>query len=427
MVKAQTVPHNLEAEKSVLGAVLIHRDAIVAIAPWLEADDFYQPAHRAIYAAMLACYTRQEPCDLVTVAAELEQRGRLDDVRGMAYLSALMDGVPTAVHVEYYARIVRATHERRQLIQAAGHIARLGYDSDGEDPVALRARAVQSLIALSDGRMFHAIDGQKAASDLLDELGRIGRGDYQMPRFGLRDLDELIMLRPGSMTIIAGRTSEGKTALGLTVARRNARAGMRVLYATTETRPVDLCRRLVSGLTGIPFAAMWGEVNPERMHAIAEATAQITEWPGSVDFLYGKLDGSQIRLEAMARRGAGMLDLLVVDYIQQVRNAGKTMYEVVTRTSGDLQALATELEIPVVVVSQLSRKAVGKAQPTMDDLKESGAQEQDADAVLLLQRDQDLGGQVMRPVLWWLDKNRNGPLGKGSLLLDAVKFLFTEL
>lgn len=277
------------------------------------------------------------------------------------------------------------------------------------------------------GRRDRVVEGQEASSRLLDELSQLARCELTFPTFGLRPLDDILMLRPGSYTILGARTSEGKTSLAVDLARNNALAGLSVLYFSTEMRPEDLQRRQVAYYTRIGFRELCGRLDDEQLHQVAEALGRIGEWPGSIDYIDGTVSLDRIRLEALSRQAQGLLDLVIVDYVQKVRAPGERLYEQVTAVSRGLQSLARDYGIPIVAVSQLSRKAIGKDRPTKDDLRESGAQEEDADAVLLLQRDPDHGQGVFRAVLWWVDKNRNGGLGEGALMLDTVRFHFEEM
>lgn len=419
------LPRADHAEQSVIGCILIHPDVLIAVADWLAPDDFADARCRLAYAAALDLFQQRTPPDLVTLTAELERRHDLARAGGAVWLAGLVDRTPVPVHIEHYGRLVQRAAECRRLLRAGGEIARIAHSGAGDGP-ELRAQALGVLLALA-GRRDRVVEGHQASSRLLDEIGQLARQELAFPTFGLRPLDDILMLRPGSYTILGARTSEGKTALALDLARSNARAGLRVLYFSTEMRPEDLQRRQVAYYTRIDFRALCGRLSDEQLHQVTEALGRIGEWPGSIDYIDGAVTLDRIRLEALSRQAQGLLDLLIVDYVQKVQGPGERLYEQVTAVSRGLQSLARDYAIPVVAVSQLSRKALGKERPSKDDLRESGAQEEDADAVLLLQRDPDHGQGVYRAVLWWVDKNRNGPLGEGALMLDTVRFHFEEM
>ncbi len=338
------------------------------------------------------------------------------------YLSRLVDAVPAPVHAEYYAKAVKAAADRRRLIEVGAQIARLGYAGQADTP-ELQAAALGLLLKVRErGR---TIGGMEAAGRLWDELAaRSVDAPAGMPDFGLRSLDDLVILRPGSLTIIGARTGEGKTSLAETVADHNARAGRRVLFASMEMRPEDLeRRRLCRMVAGLRYRDLFGPQPDDRRERIAHALGEVSAWPGAVDYLPGPLDLAGLRLEAMA--AVDRLDLLIVDYAQLLHAPGQTIYERNTHVACGLQALAMEVGAPILALAQLSRRAVGQERPTLDTLKESGAYEQAADCVILLQRIDDPAGGTL-PVKWWVDKNRNGPLGHGILTFEPGRFFFCE-
>lgn len=424
---ANEVPRATDAERSVLGSLLIHGASLLEVADWLTPDDFLVPACRLAYAAALALFAAQSAVDLVTLTAALERRNELARVGGPAWLAGLVEAVPVAQHIAHYGRLVQAAAERRRLLQAGGEIARIAHAGAG-DGDELRAQALAVLLQ-SGRRTDRTVDGPEASSRLLAELGQLARQETTFPTFGLPSLDAVLLLRPGSLTFLGAFTSQGKTALALTMARHNAQAGQQILYVSTEMRPEDLQRRQTCYYTGLPFRVLCGRLDEEQLARVAGALGEIGAWPGSIAYLGGVVALERLRLEALARRAQGQLDLLVVDYLQKVVAPGKSIYEQVSRASNACQELAAELQVPVLVVSQLSRKTLTKDEPMLDDLSDSGVQEKDADAVLLLRTDPtpNLGSDKFRPVNWFVRKNRNGGLGQGSLLLDTVRFTFEEL
>lgn len=419
------LPQAANAERAVIGCILIHGESIVLIADWLQASDFHDKRCGVAYAAALALHERRDPIDLVTVLAELTARQDLAASGGAVFLSKMVNAVATPTAIEAYAQLVQAAAERRRLLQVGAEIARLAHQGEGAG-TDLQAQALAALLAAGPPAD-RSVPGREASSRLMDELGRLARSETAFPVFGLPSLDEVVMLRPASVTYIGAYTSEGKTALALTTARNNAQAGQHVFYVSTEMRPEDLARRHVCAYTGIPFRRLCERLSDNDMHHVAEALGQIGEWPGRIDYLGGAVTVERLRLEALARKASGRLDLLVVDYVQKVQAEGRNFHEQITRVSNTLQVLAQELDTPVLAVSQLSRKTLTKDEPTLDDMAESGTQERDADAVILLRRDPEHGQGTFRVVQWWVRKNRNGPLGDGALWLDTVKFTFEEI
>jgi len=440
--------YNIEAERAVLGAILQHRDAIIAVAPLLKATDFYRDVHGLIYAAARACYDRRVPPDLVTVGAELDKREQLEHVGGMDYLSGLSEAVPTAVHVEYYVGIVQREARLRRFVSAVAQIGPLAAADPDQVPDPFAAAMEILSQAAESAELLAAKSSAEVAGTLLDEMR--SSNPVCLPTFGYRYTvdgpdgesevreglpvwDEVVMMRPGALLLLAARPSIGKTSAGECIADANAMAGRHVLFTSLETLAEDLGRRRLCRLAGLS----WGEacnlrdLGPNKKALVAQVLAEVEDWPGSVSYLDTSADLAALRLECMARLAAERLDLLIVDYVQIIEEDGRSLVEINTRISKALKKLARDLEIPVLGISQLNRGKTENGEPELENLRESGQYEQDAHAVIFLWSEKDKEGHWVeeagyRIVHWKVGKNRNGPLGQGTIFFDGPRFLFQE-
>ena len=422
-------PQSIEAEQSVLGALLIDRDAVVEVAEILQPDDFYRNQHGAVYAAVLELYERREPVDIVTVSEALERSGNLDHVGGSAYLASLINLTPTAVNAVYYARIVERKAVLRNLIAAAGRIAGIGYEENADVDESVD-RAEQELFAVSQKRVASGFTALKtllhAAYDRLDYLHQ-HKGEISGIRTGFADLDAMTTgLQKSDLVIVAARPSIGKTSLALNFAEHAAvREGKTVGVFSLEMSKEQLILRLLSSVANIDSQRLrtgfLEEMDFTRlapaMNALAEAPIYIDDTPN--------ISTMELRTKARRLQAESGLDLLIVDYLQlmqstvQSRDANRV--QEVSEISRGLKGLARELEVPVVALSQLSRQAEMREskEPRLSDLRESGSIEQDSDLVMFLWRekerngeDQDQDGEVINLKL---AKHRNGPTGETKL------------
>ncbi|MFO1541035.1 MAG: replicative DNA helicase [Chloroflexota bacterium] len=422
-------PQSIEAEQSVLGALLIDRDAITEVAEILRPEDFYRSHHGTIYAAVLALSERREPVDVVTVSEVLERSGDLEPVGGSAYLATLMNSTPTAVNAVHYARIVERKAVLRNLIGAAGKIAGIGYDESAEIGAAID-RAEQELFAVSQRRVASGFEGIRGllhnAYDRLDYLHQ-HRGEVNGIRTGFLDLDTLTTgLQKSDLIILAARPSIGKTSLALNVAEHAAvREGRTVGVFSLEMSKEQLVLRLLSSVAGIDSQRLrtgyLEEMDFTRlapaMNALAEAPIYIDDTPN--------ITATELRTKARRLQAEAGLDLVIVDYLQLMqasttsRDANRV--QEVAEISRGLKALARELSVPVIALSQLSRQAEMREskEPRLSDLRESGSIDQDADLVMFLWREKERGpdeaesdGEVVKLKL---AKHRNGPTGQVDL------------
>ncbi len=420
-------PQAVDAEQSVLGAILIDADAILKVADFLHPSDFYRQQHADIYEAMLALHGQREPLDLVTVGDELARRERLDAIGGPAYLAGLMNTVPTAVHVEHYGRIVERKSVLRNLIAAAGRIAAVGYEEANDTEVAID-RAESILFEISQRRTQGGFESLATllgqAYDRLEYLHE-HRGQILGIPSGLSQLDTLLGgFQPSDLIILAARPSVGKTSMALNIAQHaTVRENKKVAVFSLEMSKEQLSLRLLSAETGInPRPLQTGFMEETDWSKIATVMNDMATAPMWIDDSPAL---SVMELRTKARRLEAEqhgLDLIIVDYLQlmqaSVQSREPNRVQEVSEISRGLKQLARELKVPVIALSQLSRgvEQRGSAEPRLSDLRESGSIEQDADVVIFLYRDgeQNADSEV-ELVKAKIAKHRNGPIGEVPL------------
>jgi len=433
-------PQSLEAEQSILGAILIDRDAVVEVAEFLRPADFYRQANGAVFAAVLELFERREPIDIVTVAETLERSDQLESIGGRAYLSSLSSSTPTAVHAVQYARIVERKAVLRNLIGAAGRIAGIGYEDPAEIQEAID-RAEAELFAVSQKRIdsgFQKLDSLlHQAYDRLDYL-HAHRGEISGVRTGFTDLDSLTTgLQKSDLVILAARPSVGKTSLALNIAEHAAvKEKKSVGVFSLEMSKEQLVLRLLSSVANIDSQRLrsgfleemdFARIAPA-MNALSEAPLYIDDTPS--------ISTMELRTKARRLQAEAGLDLVIVDYLQLMQAATTSRdanrVQEVSEISRGLKALARELSVPVVALSQLSRQPEmrNENEPRLSDLRESGAIEQDADLVMFLYRerdkaadDGDTDGEVIHLKL---AKHRNGPTGSVELWFKKSQTRFVS-
>jgi replicative DNA helicase len=431
-------PQSLEAEQSVLGSVLIDRDAIVEVAEFLRPEDFYRQANGLIYAAMVELFERREPIDIVTVAETLERKEELDAIGGRSYLSSLSNQTPTAVHAVQYARIVERKAVLRNLIAAAGKIAGIGYEDPAEIQEAID-RAETELYAVSERRVHAGFSPLRSllheAFDRLDYL-HSHRGEISGIRTGFAELDTMTTgLQKSDLIVLAARPSVGKTSLALNVAENAAvRDGKSVGIFSLEMSKEQLVLRLLSSV---------GDIDSQRLRSgfleemdFTRVAAAMTSLSEARVFIDDTPNISTMELRTKARRlqAEAGLDLVIVDYLQlmQASTASRDANRVqeVSEISRGLKALARELSVPVIALSQLSRQPEMREskEPRLSDLRESGAIEQDADLVMFLWRDKERGqddeASDVEEINLHLAKHRNGPTGRVKLMFKKRQTRF---
>jgi replicative DNA helicase len=420
-------PQNLEAEQSVLGAILLDNDSMAKSMEILTEEDFYRTAHRKIYRAMLELSGGGEVIDHITLSEHLKVNTELEAVGGSAYLAELVQGVPTAANVKYHCRIVRDKALLRGLISTSTEVIARGYDgSPVEDLLDFAERSVFSLAQGKLGRSFIKLkEVIKESLDYVDVLSKRAHKTVTGVPTGFLELDELTAgLQPSDLIVIAARPSMGKTSLALGIAQHAAiKHGHVVGIFSLEMAKAQLVLRMLSSEARVDSHALRiGRLQKEDWWRLADAAGKLEQAPIFIDdsgsLSVQQMRGKARRLKAEQKR----LDLLIVDYLQlmQGRSDAESRQQEISDISRSLKALAKELDVPVVALSQLSRAVESRKPPIpmLADLRESGAIEQDADVVMFIYRDDvydsDSEKKGIADIL--IKKHRNGPTGDRQLV-----------
>jgi replicative DNA helicase len=390
----RTPPQDVQAEQSVLGAMLLSKDAIGDVAEIVRGHDFYRPAHEQIYSAIVDLYGRGEPADAITVADELAKRGELGRIGGHIYLHDLLSTVSIASNAAYYAEIVREKAILRRLVEASMRIAQLGYSGQG-DVSGIVDAAQQAIYAVAEGKTGEDYQPLSALMEAaLDEIEALSaHGIMAGVPTGFIELDELTNgLHPGQMVIIAARPGVGKSTLGLDIARAaSIQHGLCSAFFSLEMTKTEIVMRLLSAEAQVPLNDIRkGRMSDENWSRIARKTAEVAEAPLFIDDS-PNLTMMEIRAKARRLKQRHDLKLVIVDYLQ-LMTSGKRVESrqlEVSEFSRQMKLLAKELDVPVVALSQLNRGPEQRTdkKPMLSDLRESGSLEQDADVVVLLHRE----------------------------------------
>lgn len=427
-------PHSLEVEESILGAILIDKDAIISVAEFLLPEHFYKEAHQLIFEAALDLYEDRQPIDVITVVERLKKQKRLAKIGGQSYLVDLVDRVPTSANIETYGRIVKDNFVKRQLISLAGLVADQAFDETNEATQVLDT-AEQSLFALSQRHMRQAFIAVKEALadsfDRLDELHKRAGGLRGIPT-GFKDLDDTLAgLQPSNLIILAARPGMGKTAFVLSIAQYAAvNEKIPVGIFSLEMSKEELVDRLLVAQADIDaWRLKTGKLEEEDFTKLSEAMGVLAESPIYIDDTPA-LTILEMRTKARRLIAEHNAQMLVIDYLQLARARTRQMenrVQEVSEISQGLKNLARELRIPVLACSQLSRAVEqrGTKRPQLADLRESGAIEQDADVVMFLWRPDD---EVVEEMFLNIAKHRNGPLREIPLYWkgERVRFYSVE-
>jgi replicative DNA helicase len=390
----RTPPQDVQAEQSVLGAMLISKDAVGDVTEIIKGRDFYRPAHEQIYDAIIDLYGRGEPADAITVADELTKRGHLGQVGGHIYIHELLSTVSIASNAGYYAEIVREKAILRRLVEASFKISQLGYAGQG-DVAGIVDAAQQAIYQVSEGR---ASEDYEPLSSLmeptLDQIEALqAHGIMSGVPTGFVELDEVTNgLHPGQMVIIAARPGVGKSTLGLDLARSASIGhGLCSAFFSLEMTKTEIVMRLLSAEAQVALHDIrTGKVSDESWSRIARKTSEVSSAPLFIDDS-PNLTMMEIRAKARRLKQRHDLKLVIVDYLQ-LMSSGKRVESrqlEVSEFSRQMKLLAKELEVPVVALSQLNRGPEQRTdkKPMLSDLRESGSLEQDADVVILLHRE----------------------------------------
>ena len=454
MLQKGEIPQNIEAEQSVIGAMLIDKNAVEEIAEQLKPDDFYRQAHRVIFRTMLALYSKNEAVDMVTVTDELKKTGKLNDVGGVSYITMLANIVPTAANVKYHARIVAEKSILRQLVETGTYIAEMGYDETGtvKDIINTANKSILQIAKRKTGTDFVPV------ADLIAEtLNRIEAAmELKEPvnglRTGFKDLDYMTAgLHPSDFIILAARPSMGKTALALNIAQNVAIRGShngeppkRIAFFSLEMSTEQLVERMLCAEACVDAqklrTGLLDNVDEEERTEIFRRLWIAYDRLKSAQIFIDETSTNVKEMRSRARRlqAEAGLDLIIIDYLQLMRGTEKhknieNRNSEVSEISRGLKALARELNVPVIALSQLSRsveKRKNNRKPILSDLRESGSLEQDADIVLLLYRDdyyKENEGEYTYITELNVAKHRNGPIGEIYLYFKSEWTKFISL
>jgi len=437
---AKIPPQNTDAEASLLGAILIDSDAIVRIADSINIEDFYDERHQRIYEAIKKLYEKHSPIDVLTLSNELKDNSFLDIVGGAAYLTELTNYVPTAAHVEHYAEIVSQKAIRRRLIKASQDITGMGFDE---------SRSVQDLIEQAETQLFQ-VSQQHIKQDIasiedilaesferLDELHK-DKGKIRGVPTGFKDLDNILAgLQRSDLIIIAARPSMGKTALTLNLAHNIAtKSEQPVLIFALEMSKEQLVDRMLSMESGVDaWNIRTGNLSDADFEKIGQAMGTLSEAPIYIDDT-PSITVSDLRTKARREQHQRQLGCIMVDYLQLMSGGARfggseNRVQEISEISRGLKAIARELNVPVIALSQLSRSVESRSPqiPQLADLRESGSIEQDADVVAFIYREDyynpDTDRKNITDIL--IKKHRNGPTGNIELYFDKERQRFKSL
>ncbi len=416
----RTPPHDIEAERSVLGGMMLSKDALADVLEMLDAQDFYRPAHGTIFTTILDLFGAGQPADAITVAAELQRQGKLEQIGGRAVLHDLVSAVPTAANASYYAQIVHDQAMLRRLVETGTRIAQLGYTTDGGDVAELLNLAQSEVYAMSDTKttndyasLYEIIPG------LVEELELNSARDGQLAGLatGFHDLDKVLLgLRPNQMIIVAARPGMGKTTLAMDFCRHIAiKDGKPVAFFSLEMNRNELAMRMLAAESEVWLSKLIaGELEQRDWERISRTLERVASAPLYVDDS-PNLTMMEIRSKARRMRQQQKIELIVIDYLQLLTSGGRSpesRQQEVSEFSRSIKLLAKELEIPIIAIAQLNRETERRdsKKPQVSDLRESGSLEQDADVVILINRPKDRDEMgALPPAQIIVGKNRSGP------------------
>ncbi len=430
-------PQNVDAEKSVLGSVMIDPNAIYVVMDVLRPEDFYTGKNGIIYEAMLELNEKKEPIDILTLSARLTEKKQLDSIGGKAYLSELVNSVPTAANAKHYAELVYKKSVLRNLIDSSNHISQLGYEEENElDEVLDTAeKKIFGITRMSLKQRFlsvkHALE---EAWERIDRLHK-NKGEIRGVPTGFKDMDaKLAGFQKADLVILAARPSMGKTALALDIARNVAcRHSIPVGIFSLEMSSQQLVDRLLSAEAHVDsWKLRTGQLsNENEFQRLQDALSSLATAPIYID---DEPSNNIMQMRAMARRlqAEHGLGLIIVDYLQLMvpRKQNDSTVQQITEISRSLKSLARELNVPVLALSQLSRAVEQRGgRPRLSDLRDSGSIEQDADVVMFIHREDKHKAPEERSniVEILIEKHRNGPTGKVDLYFTPEKVSFSTL
>lgn len=436
---AKIPPQNLDAEKSLLGAVLIDEEIISDVAELLTPADFYDKQNGTIYGGMERLYEKHKPVDLLTLTEELKRKDELEVVGGSAYLTELTNYVPTAAHAVAYAELVAAKAVRRRLIKASADISVMGYDEESTTQELLE-QAEAELFSVSDQSLKQDLVSLETiltdSFDRIEELHR-NKGQLRGIRTGYKDLDNMTAgLQRSDLIILAARPAMGKTTLVTNLAYNVATlAKQPVLFFSLEMSKEQLVDRMLSDASGVDsWNIRTGNLSDDDFAKLSEAMGEMAEAPIYIDDTPG-LGVLEMRTKARRQSHESQLGLIIVDYLQLMQSTNKyqgNRVQEVSEISRGLKLIARELNVPVIALSQLSRSVESRTPPVpqLADLRESGSIEQDADIVSFIYRPgyyEPDNPEVQNITDLIIAKHRNGPVGKVQLYFHPERLRFMSL
>jgi len=417
----KVLPQNIEAEQSVLGGILIDNEALHKVLEIIEPNDFYRDNHKKIFLAFLELFENNTPLDIITVTELLQKKGELTNVGGATYLASLVDSVPTTANITHYAKIIKEKSILRSLIAKATDIVNMGFEAS-EDVAEILDKAEEAIFSITQQRIqtsYYSIkEIIKQTFETIEELSSKKDSVTGIPT-GFVDFDRLTAgLQPSDLIIIAGRPVMGKTSFTLNIAQHAAtRAGVPVGFFSLEMSKEQLALRMLCAEARINSQKIRSGFLSERdWLRLTDAAATLSEAPIFIDDTPA-LSVLEIRAKARRLRSEHNIGLIIVDYLQLMKGRGKvdTREREISEISRSLKALAKELNIPVVAVSQLNRRVEEREnkRPRLADLRESGAIEQDADLIVFIYRDEvyneDTPDKGIAEII--IGKQRSGPTG----------------
>ena len=433
------IPQDLDAEKSLLGAILISEESLPDIIEILKPDDFYDDRHRIIYGAMWTLYEKHRPVDILTVSNELKSKKQLNKAGGAAYISELSGYVPTAAHAKAYAEIIAEKSTRRRLISAAAKITEDAYDGSN-DTTSLLGEAERHIFEVSEqhtkGELVSLADLLSDTFDHLETLWK-NKGSIAGDKTGFIDLDKMTAgLHKSDLIILAARPAMGKTAFALNIASNVANINKKtVLIFSLEMGKEQLINRMLADASGVEsFKLETGNFKEEDFEAISEAMSVMAESSIYIDDTPG-LTVMEMRTKARRVAHENDIGLIIVDYLQLMSGSSKramdNRVQEISEISRGLKLIARELNVPVIALSQLSRSVESRDPkiPMLSDLRESGSIEQDADIVMFLYREDYYDPETERQNITdlILAKHRRGATGNVELFFDKKRVRFMSL
>ena len=440
-IQEKLPPQNIEAEKSLLGCLMLDKNSITKVGDFLQPKDFYKQNHRETYKAILDLFEKGEPVDLLAVSARLKEKKLLEKIGGKSYLTELINCVPTAAHILNYAKIVQRKRILRDLIEASQEIDSLGHKEE-EDVDIILDKAESKIFSIAQKsltqRFFPVKEGLEQAFERIDQLSK-HQGDFRGLPTGFNDLDNILAgLQKSDLLILASRPSMGKSSLAVNIAANIAiTKKIPVGIFSLEMSRDQIIDRLIASLASVDLWRLrTGKLSSEGegndFDRIQNAMGQLSEAPIYVD---DAATNNVLQMRAMARRLQADYDLglIIIDYLQlmEPRNPASSIVQQVSEISRSLKGLARELNVPVLALSQLSRAVEHRTPqiPRLADLRESGSLEQDSDVVLFIYREDRYNPETVRKNVAdiFVAKHRNGPVGKAELYFDDRTVSFKNL